>query len=77
MDPLTSANRACTERINVEHSVFKCDAWYVIRRELEAYTGKEITPENVVGLMLSSKEYWDKIETTVLKILKTRKEFKQ
>lgn len=57
--------------------MFKCDAWYVIRRELEAYTGKEITPENVVGLMLSSKEYWDKIETTVLKILKTRKEVKR
>lgn len=60
---------------NVEHAVFKlfkCDAWYVIRRELEAYLGKKISPENVIGLMLSSKEYWDKIEATVIKILKTR-----
>jgi len=39
---------------------------------LEAYLGKKISPENVIGLMLSSKEYWDKIEATVIKILKTR-----
>jgi len=51
--------------------------WYVIRREFEAYIGKEITSENVVGLMLSSKEYWDKIEATVIKILKTREELER
>jgi len=41
---------------------------------LEAYIGKEITPVNVVGLMFSSKEYWERIEATVIKILKTREE---
>ena len=59
---------------NVEHAVFECDAWYETWRELEAHIGNEITPDNVVGLMLSSKEHWDKIETTIIKILKTREE---
>jgi len=44
---------------NVEHEVFECDAWYKTRKELEAYIRKEITPVNVVTLMLSTEDYWE------------------
>lgn len=43
--------------------------------ECQLCTGTpEITPENIIGSVISSKEAWNKIGAAVVKILKTREE---
>lgn len=45
----------------------------MVRRELEINVGVEVKAENVVETMLSSKEIWKWIETTLTKIMRKRR----
>jgi len=56
-----------------EHAVFKCDALYHCRATTCVYLGvEELTAENIVGIMLRSKEDWDRVSSLVKKIMSTR-----
>ena len=55
-----------------EHTFFKCDRWAAKKFQLEANIG-QITPENVVGLMLRNEEVWSEIGQYVEYILRTKK----
>jgi hypothetical protein len=60
---------------SVEHAVFACDAWYHWRREACGYLGvDQLTPENLINLMLKSKESWRRIEELLTRIMKRGKE---
>lgn len=37
---------------NAHYTIFKCDAWYTRRRRLKELINSEITPENVVDIMM-------------------------
>lgn len=58
-----------------EHAVavFKCDAFYHSRRMACTYLGVDrLTAENVLEVMLRSKEDWLRVSTLVTKIMTTR-----
>lgn len=40
---------------DVEHTLFVYDAFYTQRRSMEIEVGEDVTPENMVGVMMSSK----------------------
>lgn len=43
---------------NAEHTIFRCPMWERKRREAELRIGEELSPENIIGLMLRSGEDW-------------------
>jgi len=51
-----------------------CDAWNRVRRELETNVGMEVTAQNVVDIMLCSRERWRWIETAITDIMKKRED---
>lgn len=60
---------------SAERAVFSCDAWHLWRREACVYLEvDQLTPENIVGLMLESKEKWLRIEQLLTKIMSCREE---
>lgn len=44
---------------DAEHVFFACPRFNTYREALEAITGDNITPENIVPSMLSSEEVWE------------------
>lgn len=58
---------------DAEHTIFRCDAWYHKRTRLEHDVGERIEPENMVAVMLRSKEDWNKIRDFCKSII-TKKE---
>lgn len=65
----------CQERDDVEHTVFKCPRWVRYRSELVQQLG-EVTPENIVAMMLSSKMGWRMVEDFARKVI-TEKEIEE
>lgn len=58
---------------DVEHGVFKCDAWENWRRQACGEIGvPEIRPDNLIGLMLSSPTRWKIIGSLITRIMMTR-----
>ena len=54
---------ACPEEEeNVEHVMLTCKRFKEERRNLEWQLGQHITPENVVDIMMSSQENWNRIK---------------
>jgi len=55
------------------HAVFKCDAFHMCRAAACVYLGvEELSADNIVGVMLRSKEDWGRVTTLVTKIMTTR-----
>ncbi|MBV2145333.1 MAG: hypothetical protein KTM48_01125, partial [Wolbachia endosymbiont of Pissodes strobi] len=50
----------CGEIDTVEHTFFECDRWVTDRTNAEIHIGK-FSPDNVVNIMLRSKENWDAV----------------
>lgn len=44
------------------HTIFICDAWYGRRRRLEMPINADIDPDNLVDIMIQSKENWDRVQ---------------
>jgi hypothetical protein len=60
---------------SAEHAVFLWDAWYHWRREACVYLEvDQLTPDNIVGIMLESKRKWLRIENLLTKIMMCREE---
>uniref|UniRef100_T1I5J5 Uncharacterized protein n=1 Tax=Rhodnius prolixus TaxID=13249 RepID=T1I5J5_RHOPR len=47
---------------DAHHTFFLCDRWVPERESLEQEIGR-ITPENIVEIMLSQRDYWDQVAT--------------
>jgi len=58
-----------------DHAVFCCDAWFQWRRKACVYLKVEqLTLDNLVGIMLESKEAWIRVEQLLTRIMKCREE---
>lgn len=58
---------------DAEHAVFKCDAWHHWRREVVYYLDiEELTPENLIDVMLSSVDAWRRVTGLVSRIMRMR-----
>jgi hypothetical protein len=58
---------------DAEHAVFRCDAWQRWRIEACVYLGvKNLTPENVINVMLGSSAAWERVERLFSKIMGIR-----
>jgi hypothetical protein len=58
---------------DAEHAVFRCDAWQRWRIEACVYLGVEnLTPENVINVMLESSAAWARVERLFSRIMGIR-----
>jgi len=57
---------------DAEHTLFVCSRWLIERHALEEVVG-EISPENIVGLMLESETTWRHVAAYVEKVLRNKK----
>lgn len=65
----------CEDRNDdAKHTLFKCDAFHAQRRNIEMTVGGELTPENMVEIMLTSEANWEAIRTHIMTILKRKEE---
>lgn len=65
----------CGETIDdVEHALFRCDRWWINRRELEYNIGGTLEPDTIVQMMLRCKENWEYVRKYVHVVLSTREE---
>ena len=60
------------ENDDAEHTLSDCDRWAEERARIEAEMG-DITPENVIDIMLRSEELWDRLAKYVDAILRQKK----
>ncbi|XP_023313716.1 gastrula zinc finger protein XlCGF26.1-like [Trichogramma pretiosum] len=60
------------ERDDAEHTFFHCVKWTARRQELESVYG-EITPDNIIGVMLRDKETWTTFVVFIETVLKRKK----
>lgn len=58
---------------DAQHTLFECEMWHEKRRELETEIG-EITPDNMVNRMLTSREMWRAVENYITWILKRKED---
>lgn len=56
------------------HAVLECDAWTTLREDLQNEIGAVINAGNIIDNMLSSKENWRKISSTIEEIMRKREE---
>ncbi|XP_033228953.1 uncharacterized protein LOC117180566 [Belonocnema kinseyi] len=61
------------EEDDPKHTFFKCDRLADLKHRLESEI-EEVTPDNVVGLMLLNEEWWDRVSTYVETILCKKKQ---
>ncbi|KAL4103770.1 hypothetical protein QTP88_019109 [Uroleucon formosanum] len=59
---------------DAKHTLFECDAFHAQRRNIEMTIGGELTPENMVEIMLTSEANWEAIRTHITMILKRKEE---
>lgn len=62
----------CGRKDDALHTFFECDRWLRRKTELE-WTLGQITPDNVICVMLESEENWTMIVGYVESILQTKK----
>lgn len=56
------------------HTLFECDAWAEQRKTCSLTLGKEISPDNLVRMMLDSADKWNAITKYVNEVLKAKEE---
>lgn len=59
------------------HAVLECDAWEALRTEINTYIGLDLTTDNIVEIMLSSKEKWKRIGDAIERIMRTREDIER
>ena len=59
---------------DAEHTLFSCPRWSREKQELELYLGGKVNIGNVVECMLSKAEAWEKIQTYMRTIMRTKEE---
>lgn len=57
---------------NAYHTFFECTRWLARRRRLEMEIG-DISPDNILNLMLTRKEQWERVCSYIEEVLKTKK----
>ena len=58
----------CKQELDdVNHTFFICDRWKEERQSLENVVG-QISPENIIEIMLESEHYWEKVATYIEKV---------
>lgn len=62
----------CNENDDVLHTFFVCERWHTLRRDLEASLG-EITPDNIIQVMLHSEEAWNQVAIFIEAVLRQKK----
>lgn len=65
----------CHAMVNdIKHSLFRCDRWWRLRRELEVQLGGDFEPDTIVELMTQSRAYWELVKVFLDKVLSTKEE---
>lgn len=59
---------------DAEHSLFHCVKWNRERASMSTNVGDEVTPDNIVELMLSSESKWITIETFIRSVISKKVE---
>lgn len=59
----------CDSKDDAEHTLFDCMKWKNLREELTTTLGKTINVDNIISIMLQSKENWDNIGKYVENII--------
>uniref|UniRef100_A0A2H8TIE5 Reverse transcriptase domain-containing protein n=1 Tax=Melanaphis sacchari TaxID=742174 RepID=A0A2H8TIE5_9HEMI len=54
------------------HTIFYCDAWYTRRRQVEMTVGVDLNPENLIPVMIASKENWGLIADLIQDIMRKK-----
>lgn len=49
----------CSSEDDAEHTMFTCHRWYKERKLLEMSVGRELTPENMIDIILQKKKNWE------------------
>jgi hypothetical protein len=62
----------CPDRDDAEHTLFRCPRWDGLRLEVMQKTAEWPEKENLVDLMLRSKEDWEAIAGMARKIMRTK-----
>lgn len=62
----------CQEEDSADHTFFRCEKWQQERTHLVNHIGP-ISPESIVGLMLSNQETWNCINTYVENVLREKR----
>lgn len=62
-------------RDDVHHTFFLCDKWKEDKQSLEAKLLVEVTPDNIVDVMLSNEESWNMVSGYVEKLLRKKKTY--
>ena len=59
---------------DAHHTFFECNRWSSLKQELETNLQIEVlTPDNIMNIMLSEKDRWDKIVNYVTAVLKDKR----
>ena len=61
-----------TDANDAEHTFFKCERWAELGAKLATEVG-DVTPDNVIKIMLDSEKHWEVISTYVEEILRQKK----
>lgn len=60
---------------DAEHAIFNCDLAHRWRTDACGYLGiHELTPDNIVGVMLSSADAWSRVSGLISRIMRVREE---
>lgn len=62
----------CEEEDDAAHTLFVCERWHVERFEANIKTSRVLSPDNIVGCMLESKENWEVVESLMTQIMKRK-----
>lgn len=62
------------EEDDSEYTVFTCDRWWRLRREVSVAIRMELEPDTIISRMLESRENWSIVKRYVTKILSTKQE---
>ena len=60
----------CNEVDDVEHTLFQCPRWELTRTSTNIDVGIKMTPDNIISVMLTSRERWHSVEVFMKQIMK-------
>ncbi|KAL1448257.1 hypothetical protein WDU94_012354 [Cyamophila willieti] len=63
----------CQAVDDAEHTFFQCERWVRVRRETEEMVRRVLTPQNMIQVMMESRENWGAIER-MARLIMTEKE---